>query len=86
MADQVVARQQGDDFQARIFWLEAANLLREESPVQAVMSRPDQRRLMMLLSITRARERRKITLGSRSSVITGNASGMSGQVISVLMT
>ena len=37
MADQVVARQQGDDFQARIFWLEAANLLREELPVQAVM-------------------------------------------------
>lgn len=37
MADQVVARQQGDDFQARIFWLEAANLLREDSPVRAVM-------------------------------------------------
>jgi len=37
MADQVVARQQGDDFQARIFWLEAANLLRDESPVRAVM-------------------------------------------------
>lgn len=37
MADQVVARQQGDDFQARIFWLEAANLLRDESPVRMVM-------------------------------------------------
>lgn len=37
MADQVVARQQGDDFQARIFWLEAANLLRDESPVRVVM-------------------------------------------------
>ncbi|MER8962110.1 SAVED domain-containing protein [Mesorhizobium sp. M0701] len=37
MADQVLARQQGDDFQARIFWLEAANLLRDESPVRMVM-------------------------------------------------
>ena len=37
MADAVVARQQGDDFQAKIFWLEAANLLREESPVRGVM-------------------------------------------------
>lgn len=37
MADQVVARQQGDDCQARIFWLEATNLLREDSPVRAVM-------------------------------------------------
>ena len=37
MADAVIARQQGDDFQARIFWLEAANLLRDDSPVQAVM-------------------------------------------------
>lgn len=37
MADAVIARQQGDDFQARIFWLEAANLLREESPVRGVM-------------------------------------------------
>lgn len=37
MADAVIARQQGDDFQARIFWLEAANLLRDESPVRAVM-------------------------------------------------
>lgn len=37
MADQVIARQQGDDFQARIFWLEAANLLRDYSPVRMVM-------------------------------------------------
>jgi len=37
MADQVIARQQGDDFQARIFWLEAANLLRDDSPVRMVM-------------------------------------------------
>lgn len=37
MADQVLARQQGDDFQARIFWLEAANLLRDESAVRMVM-------------------------------------------------
>ncbi|MGY2991211.1 SAVED domain-containing protein [Mesorhizobium sp. URHB0026] len=37
MADAVIARQQGDDFQARIFWLAAASLLDEESPVRRVM-------------------------------------------------
>jgi len=36
MADAIVARQQGDDFQARWFWLYAANLLREASNVQRV--------------------------------------------------
>lgn len=36
MADAVIARQQGDDFQARIFWLAAASLLDDESPVRRV--------------------------------------------------
>lgn len=36
MADAIVSRQQGDDFQARWFWLYAANLLRETSPVRKV--------------------------------------------------
>ena len=37
MADAVVARQQGDDFQARIFWLAAASLLDDKSPVRRVL-------------------------------------------------
>ena len=36
MADAIIARQQGDDFQARWFWLYAANLLRETSHIQRV--------------------------------------------------
>ncbi|RWD79109.1 SAVED domain-containing protein [Mesorhizobium sp.] len=36
MADAVVARQQGDDFQARLFWLNAALLLDENAPVRRV--------------------------------------------------
>ncbi|NEJ21659.1 SAVED domain-containing protein [Rhizobium leguminosarum] len=36
MADAVVARQQGDDFQARWFWLQAANLLRPDGHVERV--------------------------------------------------
>jgi hypothetical protein len=37
MAEAVIARQQGDDFQARIFWLAAAELLRDDSPVRRVL-------------------------------------------------
>lgn len=37
MAKAVVARQQGDEFQSRIFWLAAANLLDEASPVRRVL-------------------------------------------------
>ncbi|HEY8264854.1 MAG TPA: SAVED domain-containing protein [Methyloceanibacter sp.] len=37
MADQIVARQQGDDFQARLFWLHAALLLDDASPVRRVL-------------------------------------------------
>lgn len=36
MADSVVARQQGDDFQARLFWMNAVHLLAEDSPIQKV--------------------------------------------------
>lgn len=36
MADAVIARQQGDDFQARIFWLNAASLLDDRSSVVRV--------------------------------------------------
>lgn len=36
MADAVVARQQGDDFQARWFWLQAANLLRPDGHIERV--------------------------------------------------
>lgn len=36
MADAVVARQQGDDFQARLFWLHASLLLDDASPVRRV--------------------------------------------------
>ncbi|TCR76790.1 SAVED domain-containing protein [Rhizobium sp. BK376] len=36
MADAVVARQQGDDFQARWFWLQAANLLRPHGHIERV--------------------------------------------------
>lgn len=36
MAEAIVARQQGDDFQARWFWLHAANLLRSDSHVRQV--------------------------------------------------
>ena len=36
MADAIIARQQGDDFQARWFWLYAANLLRDSSHIQRV--------------------------------------------------
>ena len=36
MAEAVIARQQGDDFQARIFWLHAAQLLDENSSVVRV--------------------------------------------------
>ncbi len=36
MADAVVARQQGDDFQARWFWLKAANLLRPDGDIERV--------------------------------------------------
>lgn len=36
MADAVVARQQGDDFQARWFWLAAADLLRDGGHVERV--------------------------------------------------
>ncbi|MET3649836.1 SAVED domain-containing protein [Phyllobacterium ifriqiyense] len=37
MADAIVARQQGDDFQARYFWLQASLLLDETSPVRRVL-------------------------------------------------
>lgn len=37
MADSIVARQQGDDFQARLFWLHATLLLDEASPVRRVL-------------------------------------------------
>lgn len=36
MAQQIVARRQGDDFQARLFWLRAASLLDPTSPVMKV--------------------------------------------------
>jgi hypothetical protein len=36
MAQAVLARKQGDEFQARIFWLHAAALLDEDSPVRRV--------------------------------------------------
>lgn len=36
MADLVVARQQGDDFQARLFWMNAVHLLAENSPILKV--------------------------------------------------
>ena len=36
MADSIVARQQGDDFQARLFWLHATLLLDDASPVRRV--------------------------------------------------
>lgn len=36
MAEAVLARKQGDDFQARLFWLYAAQLLDETSPVRRV--------------------------------------------------
>src|SRR5690606_26063022 len=37
MADSVVARQQGDDFQARLFWMNAVHLLDDKSSIQKVL-------------------------------------------------
>lgn len=37
MADAIVARQQGDDFQARLFWMHAVHLLDDTSSIQRVL-------------------------------------------------
>lgn len=79
MTDANVARHQGDDFQARLFWLKATALLDPKSNVVRVSYELDQKASMISLSNTIPPGLRRTRKVSPSIAAICNASGTGRQ-------